>query len=146
MKAYFWIITLSFLLLAGCSRKNLSRESQSAELYGNSKNPANIIQTSEANGKQIFAVPNQNIIITLDLHSDGGYQWTHNISDSLVAKLDSTKVKPKDSVIILGGLMTETFYFRVIRSGTCSITLSELRVWEKNVPPINTIRFDIIAK
>jgi predicted secreted protein len=130
------IYTLAFLIvipfLYGCSDSLLPTESQ---------------LDSSVNGKIIKVVQNSNFSLELDLHADGGYRWDCMISDSTVVRIDSTHSRPKDSgEFKVGGLSVERFYFSSRKTGRCLIDLIEHQRWEKDVPPINIVQFNVIVK
>ena len=103
---------------------------------------------SSVNGKNIMIQRNEQFIVNLDVHADGGYQWDCQISDSTILKKDSTHIAPKNSNRnIVGGLSVETFYLSSSsKPGQCTINLIEHRGWEQNIPPINTVQFHVVVK
>jgi len=103
---------------------------------------------SSINGKSITIDPNNKLILKLDVHADGGYNWVCQVSDTNVIKKDSTHFAPKNGGgNMVGGMSLETFFFSNNKSsGKCNITLIEQRSWEKNIPPINTVQFHVLVK
>ena len=83
----------------------------------------------------------------LDVCADAGYQWFILFSDSTVVRLDSTKYRPKDGARGgVGGMTVETFYFHATKGGRCTVSMNERQGWMPNVPPINTVQFDVIVR
>lgn len=102
---------------------------------------------SSVNGKNISLETNHNYNLKLDVHADGGYQWSYTLSNSEVLQIDSTSFKPKNpDPNIVGGLTEETFHFTSKKPGNCSISLIEHRIWEKDTPPITSIKFVVYVK
>ncbi len=101
---------------------------------------------SSVNGTEVAYAPNQSFSLELDLHADAGYRWYYAMSDTTVIHLDSTSYRPKSgNWNIVGGMTVETFYFRAIKTGQCSIALDERQGWLPNVPPINSVRFSVVV-
>jgi predicted secreted protein len=131
-KYYFTLIVIIFLLF-GCAESSMPTITQ---------------LDSSVNGKSIQLLRNQRLLLDLEIHSDGGYQWDCQLSDSKVIKKDSTNIISKNrNVNMVGGISVETFYFSSnIVTGECEITLIEHRIWEKDIPPINKVQFKVIVK
>ena len=101
---------------------------------------------SSVNGKRIAYAPDQSFSLELDLNADAGYSWFFAISDTTVIHLDSTSYRPKSgNWNIVGGLTVETFYFRTLKTGQCSITLVQRQGWLPDVPPIDSVQFTVIV-
>jgi predicted secreted protein len=97
----------------------------------------------DINGKSITCTHDQVFTLQLDVHSDGGYQWFHTISDENVVQLDDTKVSYPHPEGFVGGNSVVTFYFRAKSVGHCKVTLEEKRSWEKKEAPIKKIQFRV---
>jgi predicted secreted protein len=134
MKEYFALSLFAFLMSA-CSK--------SAGPTGNPTTPASPL-TSDIDGKTIRFSSGQRFSLELDLHADGGYQWDCEISDTNIICVDSTGYRPgsRDELVV-GGLTVETIHFRTKNPGHCTVSLNERRGWEKDVPPINSLRFQV---
>jgi len=105
---------------------------------------------SSVNGKRVAYESDQSFSLELDLNADAGYSWYLAISDTTIIDLDSTSYRPKNGnwntvPHPVGGLTVETFYFRAMKPGQCSITLDERQGWLPNVPPINSLRFSVVV-
>lgn len=124
-------VTLALLALffAGCSRAS---------------GPTQVQLDSSVNGRTISAIPGDALSLQLNLNADGGYQWNYQISDSTIVTTGSppTFEVPENGV---GGITVETFHFRVLREGRCTMTFEELRGWEQGVAPISTVEFLVVA-
>ncbi len=96
-------------------------------------------------GKEVAVTypPDQQVSFELDLNADAGYQWDYDISDMTVVKLDSTSYRSKNGRREVGGLTVETFFFKTLNTGQCTITLRELRGWQRNVAPIHSVRYQV---
>jgi predicted secreted protein len=103
---------------------------------------------SSVNGKSIHLSRNQRLLLDLEVHYDGGYQWDCQLSDSKIINKDSTHVISKNSnFYMVGGTSVETFYFSSNNvTGECEITLIEHRIWEKDISPINKVQFLVFVK
>jgi predicted secreted protein len=128
MKRTPFTLFLALFILSGCSKSSQPK-------FG-----ANI------NGNRVTCSSSQKFSLDLDVHSNGGYQWFADISDTSVVKLDSTGYASKRGQQLVSGLAIATLYFRPIRSGQSTITLNERRGWEKDISPINTIKFGVLVK
>ena len=132
MKIYHYLFLIIISFLIGCSE---------------SSSPIETNYDSSINGKSIVIRPNQKYILELDLNADAGYSWTYTIANPKVINIDSTKYRAKSGKPNqVGGLTVETFYFSGKSTGQCFINLIEHQVWMKNVPPINTVRFNVIVR
>ena len=132
MKKYHLILILATSFFVRCSDSGLPTENQ---------------LDSSINGKTVLFARNQKFSLELDLHADGGYQWDCQISDTTIARMDgSPSYRPKNPGVLVGGMTVETVYYRTINTGRCTITLVEHRVWEKDVPPINTVLFGVLVE
>jgi predicted secreted protein len=132
MKKYYFLFFVVMSVLDGCSDSSL---------------PTEVKYNSSINGKTISVIRGYVYTLELDLNADAGYQWDYSISDTTVIEIDSTSYRPKSgNWNQVGGLTIETFYFRGKKSGQCFVKLIEHQVWEKDVPPINTIQFSAIVK
>ncbi len=132
MKKYYplFLIVISFLF--GCSESTL---------------PTEVRLDSSINGKNITVNNNSKFTMELDLNADAGYQWDYSLSNTSVLKVDSTNYRPKSgNWNQVGGLTVETFYFCSKKTGQCKINLIEHRGWESDVPPINTVQFNVIVR
>jgi hypothetical protein len=126
----FVLFLLTFILL-GCSESLLPTETK----LGN-----------DISGQSAVYSSNQRFTLELDVHFDGGYQWLYSIGDTNIVKLDSTSFRSKSDQQVAGGLAVETFFFRTINNGKSIVNLKECRVWEQDVPPINTLSFGVFVK
>jgi predicted secreted protein len=99
----------------------------------------------DINGKSITCTQDQVFTLQMDVHSDGGYQWFHIISDENIVQLDNTKFDYPHPEGFVGGNSVETFYFRAKSKGNCKITLEEKRSWEKKNAPIKKIQFRVVV-
>ena len=132
MKKYYLLFFIIISYLSGCSDNVISSEDQF---------------DISIDGQTITINTNQKFTLELDLHADGGYQWDYSISDTAVVQIDSTSYRPQSgNWNQVGGVTIETFYFCGIRTGQCVVNLIEHRVWEKDVPPINSVQFSVIVK
>ena len=99
---------------------------------------------SSINGKNVVYTSHQRFSLELDLAADAGYQWDYTISDTTVVRVDSTRYRPKSGNWNQdGGLTVETFYLCTKNAGKSTIGLIEHRGWEKDVPPIAVVRFNV---
>lgn len=109
--------------------------------------PTEVRLDSSINGKNITVNTNSKFTMELNLNADAGYQWDYFLSNTSVLKVDSINYRPKSgNWNQVGGITVETFYFCSKRTGQCKINLIEHRVWENNVPPINTVQFNVIVR
>lgn len=132
MVKYLFSLIISTVLLLHCSDDILAPAYQ---------------YDSSVNGKTVSASHNQQFILELDLAADAGYQWDLSISDSFVVKIDSTCKRPKSGKWnIDGGMTIETFYFKALKRGKCSVNIKEYQNWEPDVEPINKVQFDVIVR
>lgn len=131
MRTTIIAFSLVTYLLSGCSEFSQPTESQLG---------------MDINGKSAIYAPSQKFTLELDVHYDGGYQWSYDISNSSVVQLDSTSYRSKSGNQGVGGLAVETFYFRTITSGQSTVSLYERRIWEKDNSPINTVQFGVLVK
>jgi predicted secreted protein len=101
---------------------------------------------SSVNGTTIAYAPSQSFLLELDLNADAGYSWFCAISDTTVIRLESTSYRPKNGDWnICGGLTVETFHFRTLTDGLCSITLVQRQGWLPDVPPIAAVQFTVLV-
>ena len=132
MKKCYPLFLVFISFLSGCSDNVTSTESKF---------------DSSINGKNVILNMNRQLILELDLHADGGYMWSCSMTDSSVARMDSTNYRPKSgNWNQVGGITRETFYFSGIKKGDCKINLYEHRAWESNVAPINTVNFRVVIQ
>jgi predicted secreted protein len=131
MKSYSLPTLILLLSLVGCSRP-----------------PSSIEPTldSSISGKTFSSSGNQEFTLQLDVHFDGGYQWAYSISDTNVARVDSTRFAPKSrDPKLLGGLGIQTLFFHTLQPGQSVVTLTERRSWEKNISSIDSLTFTVVV-
>ena len=112
--------------------------------YSCSSAPTQTQLDSSMNGGTFTASPNDKFSLRLDLNADAGYQWDYEISDSTVVTMEAPPAfqAPEN---VTGGVTVETFYFRVLKGGRCTLTFNQLRGWEQGVPPISTVEFLVVV-
>jgi len=97
--------------------------------------------------QNITVSANQSFSFELEVCSVCGYQWNYSISDTSVLQIDSLKYKPKsENLEEIGGITIETFYFTAKTKGFCTINLAEVRNWEVETEPINSVRYFVNCK
>ncbi|HEY9165679.1 MAG TPA: protease inhibitor I42 family protein [Candidatus Kryptonia bacterium] len=129
---YTLIVSVLLITFVGCNKS------------GNSLSPTEPKLDSTISGKTLAYSTNQRFLLELDLSADAGYQWDYSVSDSIVARIDSTNYRPKSgNWNQVGGLTVESFFFRTMKPGTCLVVMVEHRGWEPNVPPIDSLKFFI---
>ena len=129
MKSHLTMLGLMILSL-GCSDSSMPTQTQ---------------LDSSINGKTIKYPINYTFSLELDLNASAGYQWDHNISDTTIVHLDSTKTRPKYIPIVPGGETVKTFYFRTMKTGICTLNLIEHQRWLPDVLPIHSIQFIVFV-
>ncbi len=84
--------------------------------------------------------------IALDLHADSGYLWNCDIDDTTVVRIHgSNSYRPKVPTGGVGGMTVATIHFQACGRGQSTITLTEIQVWRTDVPPLNTVRFNVVV-
>jgi predicted secreted protein len=117
------------ILFIGCSDSSMPTQTQ---------------LDSSINGKNVVYSSNQRFSLELDLLADAGYQWDYTISDTNTVRIDSTSYRPKSGNWNLdGGMTVESFYFRTMKTGKCTINLIEHQGWLPDVPPIHSVQFNV---
>lgn len=112
---------------------------------GQSLDPEPLLNSS-SDGKTVKYRENQSFSLELDVSADAGYTWDCRISKETVVCLDSTSYRSKSGNRALdGGMTVETFHFRTLKVGECSVALDELRSWLPEVAPINSVRINIVV-
>jgi len=124
------LLSLALFIFPGCSKSPQPTEPQLG---------------LDISGKHVVYLPNQQFSLELDLNADAGYQWDYDISDTTVLRIDSTRYRSKSGEIVVGGLTVETFYFRTLTIGYCTVSLMERRGWERDTPPIHAIQFWVVV-
>lgn len=99
--------------------------------------------SSSVNGKTVYATRGQIFVITLDVHADGGYNWTLCDGEDVknITLVDINYTPPEGNID--GGTAKQIFRFKAEKTGQCFITLVESRSWEVDVEPINTVQFRV---
>jgi hypothetical protein len=132
MKLRYLLFALTTLFLVQCSDSSLPTSTQ---------------LDSSINGKTAYYSPGQILSVELDLHADGGYQWKCAISDTTIVRTNGdTSYRPKNPVVVEGGMTLATLHYRTLKAGHATIRLTEIRIWEQNVPPINAVQFDVVVR
>ena len=132
MKKYFSFVFVAAAISSGCS---------------DSSSPTEINLDSSVDGQTITIAKNQQYTLELETNADAGYEWACTISDESIVIHDSTSSRPENNDSELdGGLTIETFYFRGVNSGSCTISLNEIQPWKDKYEPINTVQFGVIVK
>jgi predicted secreted protein len=130
MKAYVPLLLAVSFVCASCTQ---------------SKMPTAVELDSTIDGGSISLVRSQQFVVHLDAYTDAGYQWDCTIADTLIVRLDSTIYRPKNDTLLVGGLAVASFHFCAVGAGRSDITLIEHRVWEKDIPPLHTVRFTAVV-
>jgi predicted secreted protein len=129
MKGHGFLAFVLVLFLVGCSCPS---------------SPIDPKLDSSISGKTFSSSGDQEFRLQLDVHFDGGYQWAYSISDTNVVRIDSVRYAPKSrDRKLLGGVAIETLFFHTLRTGQSVITLTERRPWEKNIAPIDSLKFTV---
>lgn len=109
--------------------------------------PTEIKLNSSVDGKYISVTSGNKFTVELEVYADAGYRWDYTISNMKIVEVDSVRFRPKNSdEIIPGGPTIQTIYFNAIQPGRSKIYLYERQPWEKDIPPIKTIIFNVRVK
>ena len=83
--------------------------------------------------------------LVLDSNPSTGYQWQLALPPdaAVVRALGSTYHPP--ATVLPGAGGSEEWPFRAVGAGRATITLSYVRPWEKDTPPVKTISFQVVV-
>ena len=136
MQASVCILSLLSLMLVACSN--------STPPSGPAPDSEEVMIDSTANGTTISYPVDERFCLELLLSADAGFQWDYTLSDTSVVCIDSTCCRPASGDWNqVGGYTIESFHFRTIHSGLCSVHLIEHQAWIPEVPPIHTCSFTV---
>jgi predicted secreted protein len=90
----------------------------------------------------------EQFIIKLESNATTGYQWaiTGSLDPKVVKKVKSVYIAPKTSGNIAGAGGVEEWTFQGVAKGTAVIKMGYLRSFEKNVPPIQSVSFNVTVQ
>jgi predicted secreted protein len=127
VKRQVFIILSVITFLIGCSDSTLNE----------------IELSSSVNGKTVYATRGQIFVITLDVHADGGFNWTWQNDEDVknITLVDINYTSPEGDID--GGMAKQIFRFKAEKTGHCFVTLAESRSWEADVEPINNVQFRV---
>jgi inhibitor of cysteine peptidase len=87
----------------------------------------------------------QEFLITLDSNMTTGYQWqlVKPPDIGIVELLNNEYRAPRNKIIGAGG--QEIWSFKAVAPGKTIISMKYVRPWEKDVPPVKNVQFQIIV-
>ncbi|HTY21688.1 MAG TPA: protease inhibitor I42 family protein [Desulfomonilaceae bacterium] len=130
------LILFSFFLLAGCKDQGVSPVDDSIMLDGS------------INGKEMVTGLDYRFRLELEVLADAGFQWDCSFSDSSVVQLDRVSYRSGSTTYPPppGGSVFETFYFKTNAQGSCTVRLIHHQAWMPNVPPRDTVSFQVYVR
>lgn len=88
---------------------------------------------------------NEEFSMELKSHGTSGYQWFIDLYDKdiLEVSIESADTKIDIDSVPAGASTNLILNIKGIKSGTSNVSLSERRVWEVGIAPINTIELKV---
>lgn len=101
--------------------------------------------TSQTN---ITAGVGEQFIVKLESNATTGYQWgiTGSLDPKVVKKVKSLYIPSKTSGNIAGAGGVEEWTFQAVAKGKAVIKMGYARSFEKNVPPIQSVSFNVTVQ
>ena len=95
--------------------------------------------------KPIEVVVGQGFTITLNSNATTGYQWqlAKPLDNSIVELMGNEYLAPRTRLVGAGG--KEIWKFKAIGKGKTAIAMKYVRSWEKDIPPIENVEYQIIV-
>jgi len=99
-------------------------------------------------GARVRLSPGQDLIVNLDGNLTTGFRWFLNRSaePQLRQVGDSTYAQRASEGRLQGAGGVTTYLFRADAKGAGQISFSYRRPWEVNLPPVRTVRFDVLVE
>ena len=108
--------------------------------------PEQVNLTASNNGEKITLFAGQELVIQLDGNPSTGYTWDAKDLDTTMFNQvgDATFSSSNPNLVGSGG--TLTLFFRVLKTGTATLTLVYHRPWETDVKPLDTFSITAMVK
>lgn len=110
------------------------------------KKPKPVVLTLEDRGKTVAVPLGTRVTIELEGRPGTGYGWSLLSGDTSVlrplGKPKNVIPKPQRK---LDGIELTVFRFKAVRKQSCTLEFVYRRPWEKDVPPAESARFDLVV-
>jgi inhibitor of cysteine peptidase len=100
-------------------------------------------------GARVRLAPNQDLIVNLDGNQSTGFRWYLNrAGEPQLRSLGESTYTQRSSEgrAAAGAGGVTTFRFKADQKGSNQITFVYRRPWEVNLPPVRTVRFDVLVE
>lgn len=116
-----------------CGEKKTSQEvTEGISIYGDPAKPIEVLM-------------GQKFAITLHANATTGYRWqlAKPLDNSIVEHLGNEYLKPRTRLVGAGG--KEVWKFKALGRGKTIIAMKYIRPWEKDIPPVENVQFQIVV-
>ena len=142
-RKYFLSIAAICLVLAGCVPGQASSPVPAKLVSPTSAAPtANVIVSQADQGKTVTLKVGQVLLVLLDGNPSTGYSWEVVKGDSpVLEQVGEADVAPQGNMP--GSPARIGLRLRAIREGRQALQLIYHRIWEKDVPPLQTLNLTV---
>ena len=118
------------LLLAGCATV-----------------PATKVLTRQDNGHAVTVPVGTTLVVQLPSNPTTGYAWTPvNVPAPVLKLIRSSYAQTPAPPAFAGVGGMDTFRFDALKAGSQILQLNYARVWEKGIPPVETVSFPVTVE
>ena len=99
-------------------------------------------------GARVRLAPNQDLIVNLDGNLTTGFRWymSRNGEPQLRSLGEPSYAQRSSEGRASGSGGVTTFLFKADQKGSNQIAFVYRRPWEQNIPPVRTVRFDVLVE
>jgi inhibitor of cysteine peptidase len=98
-------------------------------------------------GSQVELAKGQDLVIELESNPTTGYGWhVVEMDEAILKQIGEVEYTPSQTGEIVGAGGVEVLRFEAIEVGTTYLELGYLRVWEKDVEPLELFTLSVVVR
>jgi inhibitor of cysteine peptidase len=109
---------------------------------------ASLDVTEKEAGRDLVLGKGDYLVIHLPANPSTGYDWSYSVSKGGKLRQEGKVVREVRAGAkgTVGAPITELWKFKALRSGSFTVTFSCMRLWEKGVPPVRKVSWDVTIR
>lgn len=138
------LVALPLVLLGGCSKPAAPPTPVTPATPAEA--PATLEVTAAENNTSVDVTPGQKIKVVLEGNPTTGYTWAITSSPEFLKSMGEPVFESEAASGMVGAGGKQTLEFEVTATGSGKLELGYLRPFEKDVPPTETFKLEIVSK